>query len=131
MWLDKIGAVTLDQGGNDMATFAEKLKQLREKAGMSQGELAERAGLTRQAVSRLEGADNEPGWRTVQRLARALGLDCRAFEDADIVMPTVEPKKPPGRPRKDSTSSAEPVADPVDTLPAEEKKQARKRKGTS
>jgi transcriptional regulator with XRE-family HTH domain len=63
-------------------TFAVKLKRLREAAGWSQAELAERAGLNQFGVAKLEQGVREPAWATVQALARALGVNCTAFEDA-------------------------------------------------
>ncbi len=62
-----------------MATFAERLRELREKSGLSQAELANRAGLHRFGVSKLELGLREPTWATVQAIARALGVDCTAF----------------------------------------------------
>lgn len=61
--------------------FADKLKELREKAGLSRRELAEKAGLARDAVASLEQGRREPTWATVQKLAAALGVDMNAFAD--------------------------------------------------
>jgi transcriptional regulator with XRE-family HTH domain len=55
------------------------LKQLREDAGLSQGELAEKAGLNLWGVAKLEQGVREPTWNTVLVLAAALGVDCNAF----------------------------------------------------
>ena len=52
------------------------LRTLRERPGLTQEELAERAGLTPHAVSALErGARTRPYPHTVRSLADALGLD--------------------------------------------------------
>jgi transcriptional regulator with XRE-family HTH domain len=64
-------------------TFAVKLKRLREAAGWSQAELAGRAGLNQFGVAKLEQGVREPAWATVQALARALGVNCTAFEETD------------------------------------------------
>ncbi|MGP1544270.1 MAG: helix-turn-helix domain-containing protein, partial [Candidatus Fimenecus sp.] len=40
--------------------FADKLIQLRKKAGWSQEELAEQIGVSRQAISKWEGAQSVP-----------------------------------------------------------------------
>jgi transcriptional regulator with XRE-family HTH domain len=92
--------------------FAQRLRGLREKAGLSQYALAGLAGISKQAMNHLEAGRNEPGWETVQRLALALGVTCEAFVDPGLSLPGVEParmgrpkavKKPPkkrGRPRK-------------------------------
>ena len=60
------------QGG----TFGARLRRLREAAGITQEELASRAGLSPNAVSALErGARRRPYPHTVRSLADALGLD--------------------------------------------------------
>ena len=56
-------------------SFAELLRTLREGAGLTQEELAERAGLTPHAISALErGARTRPYPHTVRALADGLGL---------------------------------------------------------
>jgi transcriptional regulator with XRE-family HTH domain len=72
-------------------TFGEKLKSLREKCGMTQHALAEASGVHRVQIARYETGDGVPTWELVQKLARSLGTDCRAFADD----PTpAKPKKP-------------------------------------
>jgi transcriptional regulator with XRE-family HTH domain len=61
-------------------TFGGRLKALREEKGLSQRELAERAGMNQFGVAKLEQGVREPTWATVQALARALGVRCTAFE---------------------------------------------------
>ena len=84
--------------------FAARLRSLRERAGLSQYELARRTGLTRQTVSRLEMGDRDPTWGTVQLLALALGADFREFADPDLKLPEVavpvrgRPHNPDGPP---------------------------------
>jgi transcriptional regulator with XRE-family HTH domain len=80
--------------------FADRLARLRDAAGLSQYALAKRSGITKQAVSRLEKGEREPSWETVQRLALALGVDCRAFTDPDLKLPPEAPPAKRGRPRK-------------------------------
>jgi transcriptional regulator with XRE-family HTH domain len=80
--------------------FAERLKTLREGKGLSQYALAKLTGLSKQAVSRLEQGDREPSWSTVQLLAVALDVDCRAFADPGVTLPASEPLRPRGRPAK-------------------------------
>lgn len=63
-------------------TFGEVLRRLREEAGLTQVQLAERAGLHRQAVVKLELGLREPAWATVKALCRALGVSCAVFDDA-------------------------------------------------
>ena len=64
-----------------MATFNERLKQLRDKAGLTQEALARAAGISVSAVSKLEQTAIDPSWSTVQALARALGVECKALKE--------------------------------------------------
>ncbi len=91
---------------NELPHFTRKLIELREAAGISQYQLAKLAGLTKQAVSRLELGQQGPAWETVQRLALALNVDCRAFADPSLQLPE-QPATPPrrGRPAKDQTAA--------------------------
>ena len=64
--------MTTDDGG---APFGERLRRLREAAGLTQEALAERAGLSVQAIGALEtGKRRRPYPHTVAALADALGL---------------------------------------------------------
>jgi transcriptional regulator with XRE-family HTH domain len=68
-----------DQSKGDPTGFGARLKELRVKAGMSQAQLAEKAGMNLFGVAKLEQGQREPGWGTVLKLAAALGVDCTAF----------------------------------------------------
>jgi transcriptional regulator with XRE-family HTH domain len=81
-------------------SFADRLRGLREAAGLSQYALAKKSGLSKQALSNLEAGNREPTWQTVQLLATALGADCTAFADPGLVPPEAAPARPRGRPRK-------------------------------
>src|SRR5919199_812645 len=66
---------------DDHRPFAELLRRYRSAAGVTQEELAERAGITAKAVGALERGERRQPWPdTVRRLATALGLseDARA-----------------------------------------------------
>ena len=79
--------------------FAARLKTLREIAGLTQNELAVRAGLYKFSIAKLEQGIREPTWATVLALCTALGVDCTAF---DLRAGSVRRKKTPrGRPRKE------------------------------
>lgn len=54
--------------------FADKLIQLRKKSGWSQEELAEQMDVTRQSVSKWEGAQAVPDLEKMLRLARLFGV---------------------------------------------------------
>ncbi len=55
--------------------FGERLRRARQAAGLTQAELAERAGLSRRGINDLErGVRRHPRQDTVALLAQALGL---------------------------------------------------------
>lgn len=58
---------------------ASALRLVRVARGLTQGQLADRAGLARPTISRLENAHEEPQHRTAQRLAAVLGWDAAAL----------------------------------------------------
>lgn len=47
----------------------------RKAAHLTQAQLAERAGLSRMTVQRLEGGDLDPRYSTLAEMARVLGMD--------------------------------------------------------
>lgn len=55
--------------------FALNLKHLREKANLTQEELASRAGLHRTYVGSVERGERNISLRNVERLAKALNID--------------------------------------------------------
>jgi transcriptional regulator with XRE-family HTH domain len=54
--------------------FHERLKSLRDAAGLSQEALARAAGISTSAVTKLEQSGKEPSWNTAKKLAKALGV---------------------------------------------------------
>lgn len=62
-----------------MKTFGEVLSELREKAELSQDELAEKAGTSQKAISFWERNMREPSLSNIQKLCDALGVDCSVF----------------------------------------------------
>jgi transcriptional regulator with XRE-family HTH domain len=106
------------QEGNpmDLKQFGMRLKELRSQAGMTQEQLAERAGVKRDAVARWERGVREPSWSNVLALAAALEEPLEAFTvpPGDVAKPRrgrppkpaaqeqpEEPKRPRGRPHKE------------------------------
>jgi transcriptional regulator with XRE-family HTH domain len=77
----------------ELSTFAARLRQLRTEAKLTQHELAERSGVHRQTIAQLETAVRRPAWDTVQALARALGVDCTAFQADDAGPAEATPAK--------------------------------------
>jgi transcriptional regulator with XRE-family HTH domain len=56
----------------DRRALGRALRELRDKAGLTQKELAERSGTDDTYVSRVEHGRIDVGWSTLQRLLRAL-----------------------------------------------------------
>ena len=52
----------------------QRIRQLRDERGISQEVLAGLADIDRSNISRIESGRAEPGLRTVQRIAAALGV---------------------------------------------------------
>jgi transcriptional regulator with XRE-family HTH domain len=55
------------------------VRRLRKKRGMSQQGLAQRAGLSREYVARLETGQHNPSLGTLQKIAKALGVPVTAL----------------------------------------------------
>lgn len=54
--------------------FGEALQELRLRQGLTQDQLAERAGTERSHISALERAEKGPAFATIFKLAEALGI---------------------------------------------------------
>jgi transcriptional regulator with XRE-family HTH domain len=121
-------AMTTDKG---RATwFPGRLRELREGAGLTQAQLAEKVGVGRDAVARWEAGVREPGWSYVLALAEALGVDCTAF----TVKPDDAPPHGPGRPRKPADTSGPSTDDAkaqTGTAPASTPKTRKQSTGTT
>jgi len=68
-------------------SFAERLRQLRQEAYLTQSELAEKAGLAKATITRLEASEYVPLVKTVRALATALGVEPRALATPDELVP--------------------------------------------
>lgn len=82
----------------DASYFGARLKELRERAGLTQPQLAERAGLAKAGIANLEQDRTSPAWATVIALCKALAVTPDAFTQA----PSERPDAKRGRPRKES-----------------------------
>jgi len=58
----------------DRESFGTRLRSLRESAGLSQTELAEKVGTDQNHISKWEQSPTEPEFAVVERLAFALGM---------------------------------------------------------
>ena len=61
----------------DEFDMARELIAARGRAGLTQGEVAQRMGTTQSVVARLESGKRMPSLRTVQRYASAIGARAR------------------------------------------------------
>jgi transcriptional regulator with XRE-family HTH domain len=59
--------------------FGAILKAIRERVGLSQQGLADKAGMNVFGVAKLEQGHREPAWATVLQLADALGVEVTEF----------------------------------------------------
>jgi HTH-type transcriptional regulator/antitoxin HipB len=60
--------------------FAKRLKMLRQQAGLTQNQLALRAGLNLSTIRHFEQGLREPTYATLVKLCQALGVSLAAFE---------------------------------------------------
>jgi transcriptional regulator with XRE-family HTH domain len=81
-------------------TFGRMVRRLREKAGMTQADLAEKSGIPLRTIQGWEQDYRCPISLDFFKLAKALGVDCTAFADCEDVAAEPEPKKPSRRKRK-------------------------------
>jgi len=89
-----IGGVDVESKGA-IPEIAKRVKALREAAGLSQAELASKAGLHLSAVTKLEqGWRSEPAFSTMAALAAALGVSCEAFTGTGPAKATGKPTGP-------------------------------------
>jgi transcriptional regulator with XRE-family HTH domain len=95
--------------------FGSRLKELREAAGLSQQQLADKIGFHRFSVAKLEQGVRGPTWSTVKALSEALGVPCDAFSQPAVSLEksargrpakpkpsAAAPKRPRGRPKKNT-----------------------------
>jgi transcriptional regulator with XRE-family HTH domain len=78
--------------------FKDRLRELRQAAGLSRNELADKVGgeTTGRTIEGLEQGRRLPGWEMILRLSTALGVECSEFTRQPGALP------PPraGRPKK-------------------------------
>ncbi|GAA2827782.1 XRE family transcriptional regulator [Kribbella solani] len=92
-------------------SLSELLRAFRTRAGLTQAALAEKAGLSEQAISVLErGTRSRPRLDTVRSLTKALALTSTEAEDFLSVA-----RGKGGRPRPAATKDSAPAGDPVPT----------------
>lgn len=62
------------------ATFAEKLRQVRDEKGLSQNDLATMSGVKVKAIRSYEQELRTPSAEALFSLSNALGVDCTTFK---------------------------------------------------
>jgi transcriptional regulator with XRE-family HTH domain len=67
---------------DDPHVLGQGMRVLRDRAGITQKVLAERASTSEAYVSNIEGGRRDARWSTLIRLLRALGADLRQLADA-------------------------------------------------
>jgi transcriptional regulator with XRE-family HTH domain len=58
--------------------IGDLVRKARRRAGISQRELAQRAGTAQSVVARIEAGSTSPTWETLSRLVAAAGFELRA-----------------------------------------------------
>jgi transcriptional regulator with XRE-family HTH domain len=66
-----------------MMKIGTQVKSVREKALLTQGELAERAGIGLTTLNRIENDHAEPHFRTIRKIAKALDVAPRDLIGGD------------------------------------------------
>lgn len=85
--------------GHDMekSEFGDRMRELREAAGLTQAALAEKLGVPQSAISQWEGGRHAPPVTSVPDLAKALGVEAgELFKPATKAKP-VKRDPPPKR----------------------------------
>ena len=61
--------------------LASAVRILRERAGLSPSEVAERAGISTSGLNRIEGGDHDPSWGDMRRVAQGLGVSLEVLAE--------------------------------------------------
>jgi transcriptional regulator with XRE-family HTH domain len=82
--------------------FKDVLRELRTKAGLTQQQLAEKAGIPLSSLRGHEQGQRIPSWASVVKLARALGVSTDTFSHCEDIGQADAPpaKKPAAGPRR-------------------------------
>ena len=77
----------------------ELVREARRRAGLTQKELADRAGTTQSAIARLESGRSTPSLDTVERLLRLCGfqliVEIAPYDDSDVVQAAARLRQSP------------------------------------
>jgi transcriptional regulator with XRE-family HTH domain len=81
--------------------FAGRLRELRERAGWTQQQIADASGLTLNGVAQIERGVRSPSWEVVVALCEALDVECCEF----LKEPKPQEPRKAGRPFKNKPPS--------------------------
>jgi transcriptional regulator with XRE-family HTH domain len=59
---------------DDVVSIGADVRRVRTERGMTQAELASLVGMRQPAIVRIEQGQNVPTWRTLEKIANALGV---------------------------------------------------------
>lgn len=90
--------------------LADKIIDLRKKAGLSQEELAERLGVSRQSVSKWEGAQSTPDMGKVLKLADLFGVSTDYLLRDEVEAPEAVPSQAPDQATRVEDDPLDPVS---------------------
>jgi len=76
---------------NLQTLLGARIKKLRNRAGLTQAQLAERVEISDEFLSRMERGAKAPSLHTAEKVARALGVSMKELFDFDAV-PAVDSK---------------------------------------
>jgi transcriptional regulator with XRE-family HTH domain len=109
-------------------TFADKLRQLRDAAGLTQEQMAERSGITLWTIRGYEQGRRDPNWKGMLSLAKALNVAAEVFCECDESTPEKQSARPRGRPSRPETTTGTVSnhSEPKDMPPAQRKPRERK-----
>lgn len=75
-----------------MKTISQKIRELRNEQGLTQGKLAEMVGITSRSIFGYEAGEKIPRPGTVVKLAKALGVTAAYLNNDEMEMPEDEVK---------------------------------------
>lgn len=69
----------MDLDEQEWEDFSRRVKAARRAAGLSQGEITKRTGISQGTLSAIEGMNVNPSLATILRLAKGLGVPAHSF----------------------------------------------------
>ncbi|MFZ1321408.1 MAG: XRE family transcriptional regulator [Ignavibacteria bacterium] len=82
----EFGKYLAERSEEQSLLIGTKIKRLREKKGIKSNELAERAGITPQTISRIEQGHTDVGFATLRKILAAMGYSLKDLANEESVM---------------------------------------------